>query len=166
MYGMIQLYVDENGNPYTGWTLERASPGKHSSLGYLKRGRREGLWITTDENRTKVSEIEWKEDRMQGSFVFWHSNGALGVVGQTTDGEVDGEWTEYYSNGQMACRSINRIGHLVSMSVWQPDGTPCLESNVTDGNGSFLRYFENGKVEHRRLFTAGVETKREISDQR
>jgi len=35
---------------------------------------------------------------------------------------------------------------------------------VVNGNGSFLRYFENGKIEHLRVFQDGIETSRKIFD--
>jgi antitoxin component YwqK of YwqJK toxin-antitoxin module len=55
---------------------------------------------------------------------------------------------------------------LVDIKVWKPDGSICEESNVMEGNGSFLRYFEDGSIEHKRVFEYGVETSREIFDQR
>ena len=166
MYGMFHLWVDEYGEPFTGWAKSTNSQKSLQELGYLKEGRKEGLWISWDENKTKVSEIYWTEDRMHGSFLAWHTNGRIKVTGQTTDGEVDGEWTEYYDFGQIASRSINRIGHLVEISVWRPDGTTCTQSEVINGNGTFTRYLEDGRIEHIRTFSNGVETSREILNQR
>jgi antitoxin component YwqK of YwqJK toxin-antitoxin module len=166
MYGMFHLWVDEGGEPFTGWAKSTNSHKSLQELGYLKEGRKEGLWISWDENKTKVSEIYWTEDRMNGSFLGWHENGRVKVTGQTNDGEVDGEWSCFYKSGQIASRSINQIGHLVEVSVWKPDGSICEESNVIGGNGSFLCYFEDGSIEHKRIFEYGVETSREIFDQR
>jgi len=119
------------------------------------------LWITWHPNKIKKSEIEWKEDRMEGKFHVWHPNGKTKVIGQTNDGEVDGEWTEYYSNSQKRSQSMNHHGHLVSIQVWKPDGTRCQASRVMDGNGSFTRYLDNGLPEHIRTFSFGVETSRQ-----
>ena len=55
----------------------------------------------------------------------------------------------YYSDGQLAYRSTNKIGHLVDIKVWKPDGSICEESNVMEGSGSFFRYFEDGSIEHK-----------------
>ena len=79
---------------------------------------------------------------------------------------MNGEWREYYSTGKLACRSFNQIGHLVEIEIWRPDGFPCTDSRVVNGKGTFFRYLENGKIEHRRVFKEGVETSREIFDQR
>ena len=164
MYGMLQLYVDQEEIPYTGWVKQNNAKEGQFTLGYLKKGRKEARWISWDKNETKRTEVEWKEDRMEGSFKVWHSNGRNKVTGRTTDGEVDGKWLEYYSTGKIACRSLNRIGHLVEIKVWRPDGSPCPQSKVVNGNGSFIRYFENGKIEHLRVFQDGIEISREIFD--
>lgn len=166
MYGMFHLFVDEEGKPFTGWVKSMNPSGQISELGYLIDGRKEGLWISWNEQGNKLSEIFWAEDRMEGPFKAWHPNGQVKVAGQTRDGEVDGPWTEYYASGQIAYQSVNRIGHLVEISVWRPDGTLCSDSRVRDGNGTFLRYFENGSVELKRAFVNGVETSRETFDQR
>ena len=164
MYGMLQLYVDQEEIPYTGWVRKNNANQGQYTLGYLKKGRKEARWISWDENETKRTEVEWKEDRMEGSFKVWHNNGRNKVTGSTTDGEVDGKWLEYYSTGKIACRSFNRIGHLVEIKVWRPDGSPCPESKVVNGNGSFIRYFENGQIEHLRVFQDGIEISRKIFD--
>ena len=164
MYGMLQLYVDQEEIPYTGWIRQNDANQSQYTMGYLKKGRREARWISWDENGTKRTEIEWKEDRMEGTFRVWHGNGRNKVTGQTTDGEVDGKWLEYYSTGKVACRSLNQTGHLIEIEVWRPDGSLCPDSRVINGNGSFLRYFENGKIEHLRVFKDGIETSRKIFD--
>ena len=166
MYGMFYLWVDKTDKPFSGWAKSTSAQNRIKELGYLKNGRKEGLWVSWDDNETQKSEIYWTEDRMHGPFKIWHPDGAIKVIGQTTDGEVDGEWTEYYDSGQIACLSMNRIGHLVEISVWKPDGSSCPQSRVTDGNGSFTRYLEDGRVEHVREFQNGVETTRTIFNHR
>ena len=56
MYGMFHLWVDEGGEPF------RAGPNplipqKSSGIRILKEGRKEGLWISWDKNKTKVSNL-------------------------------------------------------------------------------------------------------------
>jgi len=161
MYGMIRVYTNKAGEPFTGWVREiNHSNGEHS-IGYLKSGRREGLWFSWDANHTKRSEIKWSEDRMEGCFLRWHQDGLPAVCGQTKDGEVDGEWVEYYLNGNMHQKSLNQVGHLVHIQVWKPNGSLCQESAVSDGNGTFLDYHEDGSRKLRRTFVNGVETNRE-----
>jgi len=166
MYGMFYLWVDKTEKPFSGWVKSTSAPHQIIELGYLKNGRKEGLWVSWYDNKNRKSEIYWTEDRMHGPFKIWHPDGTIKVIGQTEDGEVDGEWTEYYDSGQIANLSMNRIGHLVEISVWKPDGSSCPQSRVIDGNGSFTRYLKDGRVEYVREFQNGVETTRTIFNHR
>jgi antitoxin component YwqK of YwqJK toxin-antitoxin module len=99
---------------------------------------------------------------MEGIFQVWHSNGQLKVDGQASDGEVDGEWKEYYPDGQLASRSFNQVGHLVEIQVWKPNGTLCEKSSVRAGDGSFYKYKSNGTIEKFRRFSQGIETESKV----
>ena len=157
MYGMIMLFVDANDNPYTGWVKKEWANGLIKELGYLEDGQKQGIWMKWHANEVKESEIHWVNDLMHGPFVVWHTNGNLGVRGQTKDGEVDGKWTQFYPSGKLERRSQNRIGKLVSMKVWLPDGQPCYHSRVEKGNGIWNTYEANGTLKERRTFRDGVE---------
>jgi len=165
MYGMIPLYVDQNGDPYSGF-VKKFDDFNMTTLGFLKKGRKEGLWISSDNQGTKRALQEWKEDRLEGIFQGWHAGGGLKVSGQTKDGEVDGEWVEYYLSGQLASRSLNRVGHLVSIEVWHPNGEKCNESKVEEGTGQFFKYFADGRINHHRTFQDGVETSIKVYNHR
>jgi hypothetical protein len=157
MYGMILLYVDKNDNPYTGWVKEEWESGQIKELGYLEDGQKQGTWMKWHANEVKESEIHWANDLMGGSFEVWYPNGNVGVQGQTKDGEVDGKWTQFYPNGKLERISYNRIGKLVSLQAWLPDGLPCPHSQVENGNGAYNLYEENGTLKERRTFRDGVE---------
>ena len=68
MYGMFDLWVDKEEDPFTGWAKSTHMQDHLKELGYLKNGRKEGLWMSWDENGTKISEIYWNEDRMNGPY--------------------------------------------------------------------------------------------------
>jgi antitoxin component YwqK of YwqJK toxin-antitoxin module len=159
IHGMFLVYVDANKEPYTGWA-KQIEP-KTKTLGYLKKGRKEGRWITWAVNGSKIVEAMWAEDRLNGPFLVWYGNGRKRTIGQTKDGEMDGTWQEFYPDGKIENTSVNRIGHLVSIQVWKPDGTVCTDSNVTDGTGSYKRYYPDGRLMFKRTFVDGVETKKE-----
>jgi len=161
MYGMFPIYVDADEEPYTGWIKEIDPETKAKTLGYLKTGRKEGRWITWAENGTKILEAIWAEDRLNGPFLEWYDNGIKRTIGLTKDGEVDGPWQEFYPNGKVAFHAANRIGHLVSIQVWKPDGTVCTDSTVTDGTGSYMCYYPDGRLMFKRTFVDGVETMQE-----
>ena len=161
MYGMFPLYVDADEEPYTGWTKGIDPDTKAKTLGYLKTGRKEGRWITWAENGTKILEAMWAEDRLEGTYLAWYNDGVHRVKGQTKDGEMDGIWQEFYPDGKIEHTSVNRVGHLVSIQVWKPDGTVCTDSTVTDGTGSYKHYYPDGRLMFKRTFVDGVETKKE-----
>lgn len=157
MYGMIMLFVDENDTPFTGWVKKEWENGLIKELGYLEDGQKQGIWMKWHANEVKESEIHWVNDLMHGPFVVWYKNGNLRVRGQTKDGEVDGEWTQFYLSGKLERRSQNRIGKLVSMKVWLPDGQLCPHSRVEKGDGTWNTYEANGTLKERRTFRAGIE---------
>ena len=157
MYGMIMLYVDKKEKPHTGWVKEEWESGQIKELGYLEDGQRQGVWRSWHANGRKAAEIHWQNDQMDGPFEAWHENGMVHAIGQTKDGEVDGEWKNYYSSGQLAEITRNRVGHLVRIKVWRPDGQTCSASEVEEGNGAYNLYEENGTLKERRTFRAGIE---------
>ena len=161
MYGMIMLYVDENDEPYTGWVKKEWESGQIKELGYLEDGQKQGTWMRWHASGQKKSEIHWVNDLLVGSFEVWHPNGSIKVRGQTKDGETDGEWTQFYTNGKLERISNNRIGKLVSIKVWLPNGQPCPHSRVEDGNGIWNEYEEDGTLKERRTFRDGVELETE-----
>ena len=86
---------------------------------------------------------------------------SIKVRGQTKDGETDGEWTQFYANGKLERISQNRIGKLVSIKVWLPNGQPCPHSRVENGNGIWNEYEKDGTLKERRTFRDGVELETE-----
>ena len=66
------------------------------------------------------------------------------MIGQTIDGEVDGEWKEFYENGSLEAQAENKIGTLVNIEVFLINGGKCEDSKVVDGSGTFIDYDING----------------------
>lgn len=156
MYGMIMLFVNNDDEPYTGWVKSETN-GTLSTLGYLKKGQKQGVWMAWHPNSKKKSEIEWKNDQMYGAFQTWHDNGKIRVIGQTTDGEIDGVWKEFYENGSLEAHSENKIGTLVNIEVFLFNGKKCKQSEVVDGAGTFVDYDTNGSALRSRTFENGIE---------
>ena len=157
MYGMMWLYVDDKNETFTGWVKETHANQNIKSLGYLKKGQKQGLWISWHENGNLKSKFGWKNDYYHGVFKFWYPNKNLGVTGQTKEGEVDGEWKQFYLNGNKHFQSKNRVGKLISIKVWKVDGELCPESHVENGRGQFVEYKENGEPLKIRIVKDGVE---------
>lgn len=156
MHGMMWLIVDENNQTFTGWVKESYQSGKIQSLGYLKNGQKEGLWLSWYEDGKIMTKCGWKKDQYSGIFKCWFQNGKLKVSGQTKEGEMDGTWEQFYVNGGKHYLSVNQIGKLVSKKVWKLDGQVCPDSNVKNGNGTFMKYDKNGTLIEIVTFKDGI----------
>lgn len=144
MYGMMWLYVDDDNETYSGWVKDTHPNQNLKSLGYLKNGQKQGLWINWYEDGKLESKKGWNNDFLEGVFKYWHPNGKLKVMGRTKDGEVDGIWQQFYTNGNKHYESVNKVGKLVSKKIWKINGELCDESKVENGTGTFVLFDENG----------------------
>ena len=156
MYGMIQLYVDLEEEPFTGWVKQTDSEDAITLLGFLKKGQKEGVWLEWHPNGSIRAKTDWHQDRYEGEFKGWHPNGRLKVIGQTSDGEVDGQWKSFYTSGLPASVSISKTGLAVTAKVWTPSGEPCPHTNLKNGNGILYQYQEDGSILKIEEFTHGV----------
>jgi antitoxin component YwqK of YwqJK toxin-antitoxin module len=164
MYGMMWLYVDDKNETFTGWVKETHANENIKLLGYLKKGQKQGLWISWHENGKIHNKSGWHYDYYQGVYETWYPNGKQRVSGQTFDGEMNGEWNQYYLNGKRHYHSINDLGKIVYKKVWKVDGQICPESNVENGNGSFIEYDENGTRIDKHIYQNGVRVKESVSE--
>jgi antitoxin component YwqK of YwqJK toxin-antitoxin module len=156
MFGMMWLYVDDKNETFTGWVKDTHPNQKLKSLGYLKNGHKQGLWINWYQDGKLQSKKGWKNDFLQGKFKYWYPNGKLKVKGQTKGREVDGVWRQFYRNGNKHHESINNVGKLVSHKIWKINGELCQESKVENGTGTYVLYDENGSQIKRVTFKDGI----------
>ena len=159
MYSMIWLYVDDDNDTFTGWVKETYPNQSLKNLGYFKNGQKQGLWLAWHKNKKTASKIEWNKDRLSGNYVHWYENGNLHASGQTVYGEMDGEWKEYYKNGQLQAHSLTQMGKCIWKKIRKIDGEVCAESTVSNGQGEFIEYDEDGNRVRKRIFKEGVEIK-------
>ena len=164
MYGMMWLYVDDENETFTGWVKETHANENIKLLGYLKKGQKQGLWISWHENGKIHNKSGWHYDYYQGVYETWYPNGQQRVSGQTFDGEMNGEWNQYYFNGNRHFHSMHDLGKIVAKKVWKVDGQLCPESNVANGNGSFIEYDENGTRIDKHIYQNGVRVKESVSE--
>ena len=144
MYGMMWLYVDDDNETYTGWVKDTHPNKNLKSLGYLKNGQKQGLWISWHKNGRINTKSGWNRDYHQGVFECWHPNGKKSVIGQTYDGEMNGEWKAFYNDGKKYYLSFHDLGKVISKTVWKKNGQLCEETNMVDGNGIVVEYDGNG----------------------
>ena len=75
-------------------------------LGYIKNGKKEGLWTWWFENGEKKNEGSFKDGLENGLHKWWYENGQKGIEGTYKDGLEFGLWTYFYENGQKQIEGI------------------------------------------------------------
>lgn len=99
----------------------------------------EGIQSIYDQDGVKLSEIEFKEGVMNGSYQEWHDRDILKCVGQYADGLWDGHW-EYY----------DMRGFLIA------------EGDFDHGTGDQLNYTETGILYKKTHYENGAKNGDEI----
>ena len=101
-----------------------------------------GPVTTWHENGQKSSEENYKDGKRDGLAKGWHENGQKSGEVTYKDGKEDGLWTSWYENGQKRYEINYKDGKLMSAEIWKPNGEKCPVTNVKDGNGVTVWYYE------------------------
>ena len=70
-------------------------------LGYIKNGKKEGLWTWWFENGEKKNEGSFKDGLEFGLWTYFYENGQKQIEGIYTDWEKVGKWTYYNEDGSI-----------------------------------------------------------------
>lgn len=76
-------------------------------------------------NDILIREIEYMNNKEEGRFLLYHTNGVLAIKTQCTKGMLDGVWEEYYETGKLKEISVYRQGKYEPISFYTEDGK-CL----------------------------------------
>ena len=90
--------------------------------GTLKNGRKDGLWITYNQNGKKKYERTHKDGKKDGLSTWWHKNGQKSSETTYKNGKEDGLETHWYENGQKRWELIYKDGEKISSKCWDEDG--------------------------------------------
>ena len=113
-------YAPDEQNPYSGWTKKMHDNGQIEML------------------------LQYKDGKIDGLQTRWHSNGQKQAEGNTKDGKKDGPETWWYSNGQKKEECTYKDGKLMSLVAWKINGDKCPHTNVVNGNGVVVEYYDDG----------------------
>ena len=84
-------------------------------------------------------------------------NGQTQLLIQYKDGKMDGPSMQWHSNGQKSSELIRKDDKLITAVVWKPNGGKCPVTNVVDGNGVVVVYNEDGTEDRRATYQDGKE---------
>ena len=164
-----------------GQYIERHSNGIKSFEASFKEGKRDGTITTWYKNGQKSSEMLYENGYPKGTMSAWYENGQIQLKGSLTKNEIqNGEWTFWYENGQKQLQQTVRFGKIegaasrwykngvkkddlfyadgkiVSVVVWKPNGVKCTVTNLQGGNGTWVRYKEDGTEDWRSIYRDGL----------
>jgi antitoxin component YwqK of YwqJK toxin-antitoxin module len=71
------------------------------------------------------------------------------------DGKQEGLATKWYENGQQASEGNVKVGKVMTVIKWKPNGDICLVTNVKDGNGISVLYKMDGSEKERIYYKDG-----------
>ena len=139
--------------------------GADSLSGSYIHGRKEGIWVALHPNGNMKSKTLYRFGMPSGQFVEFFANGNKsreGAFGESTAdvkrGREEGEWKEWYENGQMLRTASYDDGQLKGpCTEWYANGQKKFETNYVLGtflnsrrddmmDGMTREWHENGQL--------------------
>ena len=152
---------DEQGKKDGKWIYLNKS--KHNSKieeGQYLHGRKEGVWIKYHADGKSIKlKGTYKNNRPQGSYSRYYSNGVIREQGVFENNKYQGELTRYHKNGQLAYRGqFNVTGEEMGViKYYYPNGQ--LEIEYTKINGKLAdkltSYYPNGSIKQQLNIVGG-----------
>ena len=99
------LYLDQDGEPFTGWVREDFESKKIKSIGYLLKGQKTGLWIDWHENGVEKTRDSLEKDSLEGKFLSWHPDGNPHELGKPM-------MEKLMENGWNTIQMVNLVGRI------------------------------------------------------
>ena len=113
-------YLPNTEKPYSGWAKETYDNGQVKKLTQFKEGN-VVLATSWHENGQKREEVKFIGGKQEGIAKRWRKNGRK---------SEEGNW---------------KNGKSISALSWKPDGEKCTLTNLKDGNGIVIGYYDNGQ---------------------
>ena len=114
------FYGKESNKPYSGKVFSLYGDGKKKTVGNLKNGKSNGLWIWFHENGVKKYEGNWKNGKGHGLWKRYHKNGRY-TLEEWEDG-VRLSSKLYYKNNQLKMERIFDINGMWIEKCWDEKG--------------------------------------------
>ena len=128
-------YLKGSNAPYTGKSFLFHENGKKSGEINYKDGKIDGLWVFWHANGQKRNEVNWKDGKHDGQQLSWHKNGQKESELNYKDGKPDGFWMSWHDNGQKLAELNCKDGKIDGLEAsWHKNGQKRSERNHKDGN--------------------------------
>ena len=113
------------------------------------------LWVLTQLQ--KRQQINYKDGKIDGLWVFWHKNGQKLYEVNYKDGKKVGLQAGWHANGQKEMEGNYKDGKVMTLVAWKINGDKCPHTNVVNGNGVVVSYFNDGTEDFRATLKDGVQ---------
>lgn len=118
--------------------------------GMRKNGKKEGMWMTYNEEGELWVETPYRDGKIDGTMVMWGLHGQRFSETEYKEGVAEGATRAWHSNGQQAFVMQNRNGqHEGEWLEWYPSGHPKVEAAFHEAKltGRCLFYYEDGSID-------------------
>ncbi len=166
-------YLPNTDKPYSGWAKQNYDNEQvkvlaeftDGSVTRLKQWKQNGIpkWdIGYSKGKVSLSDVPlgdyWDSDLslQHGLDIKWFTNGQKEFEDNYKDGIRDGLSTSWYESGQKAYEDKYIDDKLMFSQNWKPNGEKCPESNLKDGNGLCVSYYQNGQKNSEENWKDGV----------
>ena len=141
-------YVPNTETPFSGYAKRAYENEQVEVLAQFKDGFvvRLKQW---QENGTPRWDIGYMQGKVGGQDV------PLDGIWESNSSRHQGLETEWYENGQKGSEQIIKDDKCISAQVWKPNGEKCPATNLKDGNGVVVLYFNDGSVYVRETYKDG-----------
>ena len=101
---LLTLFISNCGENLIEEVKERYSGGELKVVEYYKKiGDTQKLVRKREyHNNGQIKmETNYKDEKLEGKWIWYYENGQIEGEGNFKDGKLDGKWTFYYENGQI-----------------------------------------------------------------
>jgi hypothetical protein len=148
-------YAPNQQTPHKGWAKKMYGNGQIQILYQYKDGKLDGLRAVWFENGQRSEEGNLKDRKEYGPWTNYYKNGQIKRLAQFKDGKLDGLWRSWWENGKKEAERNYKDGKVMTIVVWKPSGEKCPVTNINNGNGILVDYYEDGTEKNRLTFKDG-----------
>ena len=141
------FYLPNQEEPFSGESLcVYKKNGQYFSKGVIKRGLKDGEWITWHENGQQRSKDNYKDGEENGEHSLWFDNGQLHFTNYQGAGVPDVVW---YKNGRKSFeRTMPNNIQQHKETWWHENGRKSMEQNYLNGllDGADTSWLDSGQI--------------------
>ncbi len=143
--------------------------GKLNQEGNYEANSEVGQWLSYYEDGSKMLIAEYQDDAYKlidywdengrqlitngnGKYQTFFSSGQMESQGTITNGIYTDQWSFWYENGQLKEVGDYVQGEYFIKNSWEDSGN----TQVVNGNGKYVAYYENGVEESKGSFLGGL----------